>query len=116
MRRLEGKGVGLLLLSMGGQPLDTASPTGRVVLTIMAAIAQFERELMKERQREGDGCQGEGGGTLPGPRADRPREGRGDRRPARAGVAGAEIARRLGIGVASVFRVLREGRGQPGAS
>jgi DNA invertase Pin-like site-specific DNA recombinase len=33
--------------------LDTAAATGRLMLTLIDAIAQFERELMLERQREG---------------------------------------------------------------
>jgi DNA invertase Pin-like site-specific DNA recombinase len=33
--------------------LDTKSPTGQLMLTLLAAIAEFEREIMLERQREG---------------------------------------------------------------
>ncbi|RYF61461.1 MAG: recombinase family protein, partial [Comamonadaceae bacterium] len=51
--RLEGKGVSLVVLSMGGQRVDTASPTGRLMLTMLGAVAEFERSLMKERQVEG---------------------------------------------------------------
>jgi DNA invertase Pin-like site-specific DNA recombinase len=68
------RGVGLMVLSMGGQQLDTRSPTGKLMLTMLAAVAEFERNLMLERQREG--------------------------------VTREEIASRLGIGVASVYRVL----------
>ena len=51
--RLEAKGVGLLVLSLGGQPVDTRTPTGRLTLTLLGAVAEFERALMLERQREG---------------------------------------------------------------
>ena len=51
--RLEAKGVGLIILSMGGQRIDTANVTGMLTLTLLAAIAAFERDLMLERQREG---------------------------------------------------------------
>ena len=47
---LEEKGVKLKILNMG---LDTSTPTGRMILTTMGAMAQFEREMMLERQREG---------------------------------------------------------------
>ena len=48
--RLENKGVSLRILSMG---IDTATPTGRLMLNLLASISQFEREVMLERQREG---------------------------------------------------------------
>ena len=38
------------ILSMG---IDTATPTGRLMLNLLASISQFEREVMLERQREG---------------------------------------------------------------
>src|SRR3954447_16853576 len=51
--RLEAKSVGLTILSMGGQRIDTANATGRLMLTMLGAVAAFERDLMLERQREG---------------------------------------------------------------
>jgi hypothetical protein len=33
--------------------LDTASPTGKLIINLLGSIAQFERELTLERQREG---------------------------------------------------------------
>ena len=33
--------------------LDTKTPTGKLMLNMLGSIAQFERELMLERQREG---------------------------------------------------------------
>jgi DNA invertase Pin-like site-specific DNA recombinase len=33
--------------------MDTETPTGKRTLTVFAAVAQFEREMMLERQREG---------------------------------------------------------------
>src|SRR6185312_9208129 len=52
--KLEAKGVGLIVQSMGnGEPLDTRSPTGKLMLTVLGAVAEFERSLMLERQREG---------------------------------------------------------------
>src|SRR6202163_4072462 len=52
--RLEGKGVSLRVLSMSGtQPLDTGTATGRLMLAVIGAVGQAEREAMLERQREG---------------------------------------------------------------
>jgi DNA invertase Pin-like site-specific DNA recombinase len=50
---LEAKGAGLVILSMGGQQVDTTTATGKMMLNVMASVAQFEREMMLERQKEG---------------------------------------------------------------
>lgn len=50
---LDRRGVGLVLLSMGGQRLDTRNPTSKLMLTMLAGIAAWEREIMIERQRDG---------------------------------------------------------------
>jgi DNA invertase Pin-like site-specific DNA recombinase len=33
--------------------LDTSTPTGKLMLNLMGSFAEFEREIMLERQREG---------------------------------------------------------------
>ena len=48
--RLDAKGVSLKVLE---QAIDTSTPTGRLMFNMLGAIAQFERELMLARQREG---------------------------------------------------------------
>src|SRR6056300_284818 len=48
--RLEGKKVELRILDLN---LDTSTPTGRLMLSMMGALAQFERENLLTRQREG---------------------------------------------------------------
>ena len=48
--RLDAKGVSLKVLE---QSIDTSTSTGRLMFNMLGAIAQFERELMLERQREG---------------------------------------------------------------
>jgi DNA invertase Pin-like site-specific DNA recombinase len=47
---LEKKKIDLKIINMG---IDTSSPTGKLMLTLLGGIAQFEREIMLERQREG---------------------------------------------------------------
>ena len=103
--RLEGKGVGLVILSMGGQQIDTRSPTGKLMLTMLAAVATFERDLMLERQREGIAkakAEGAYKGRKPTARA------KADQVAALAaqGVTREGIARQTGIGIASVYRIL----------
>ena len=102
---LNARNVGLRILSMGGGEVDTRSPTGRLMVTMLGAIAAFERELMLERQREGIRRAAEEGkykGRAPTARrkADEVAELRA------AGIGPSEIARRLGIGRASVYRII----------
>lgn len=47
---LDRKRVGLRVLDLG---LDTSNATGKLMLNVLGAVAQFEREMMLERQREG---------------------------------------------------------------
>jgi DNA invertase Pin-like site-specific DNA recombinase len=44
------KGAGLRINNM---KMDTSTPTGKLMLNVLGSIAQFEREIMLERQREG---------------------------------------------------------------
>ena len=48
--KLEKKGVGFKSLTEG---IDTTTPGGRLILHVMAALAEFERDLVVERTREG---------------------------------------------------------------
>lgn len=110
--RLEAKGVALRVLSMGGREVDTRNPTDRLMLTMLGAVAEFERALMLERQREG----------IAKAKADGKYKGRKPTARAKAadvlalkaqGVRPAEIARRLGIGRASVYRAMEEAGAAP---
>ena len=46
----QSKGVNLVSLK---ESIDTNSPTGRLLFTLMSAIAQFERDVIADRTREG---------------------------------------------------------------
>jgi DNA invertase Pin-like site-specific DNA recombinase len=47
---LREREVRLRILNLG---MDTATPAGGLVLTLMAGLAKFERQLLRERQRRG---------------------------------------------------------------
>ena len=103
---LEAKRVTLRILNFGGDPVDTRGATGRLMLNMFAAMAQFEREMMLERQREGIAkakAEGKYKGRKPTARAKavamRELAAKGETREA--------IAAQLGVGVRSVYRVLR---------
>ena len=51
--RLERKGVALRILSFGGGAFDTQNATSKLILTVLAATAAWEREVGRERQIEG---------------------------------------------------------------
>lgn len=107
---LEKRGASLVILGLG---IDTSTPTGKLMLTILGGIAEFERGIMLERQREGIAkakAEGKYKGRKPTARAkaDQVQRLRDE------GVSASEIAKRIGIGRASVYRIL-EGTSGPGA-
>jgi DNA invertase Pin-like site-specific DNA recombinase len=100
--RVKAKRADLCIMNLGA---DTSTATGRLMFTVIGAVATFERELMLERQREG----------VARAKAEGKYKGRKPTVRARAaeiatlkadGVRPVDIARRLGIGRASVYRVL----------
>lgn len=100
--RLTAKGVSLRILGMG---LDTATANGRLMLNVLSSVAQFEREVMLERQRDGI-AKAKGEGKYKG-RAPTARAKTADiRRLAVAGATRELIAAQLGVSVRSVYRVL----------
>ncbi len=104
IERLTAKGVGLRILAIG---LDTTTPTGKLILNMLGSVAQFEREMMLERQREGIAkakADGKYRGRAPTARA----KADDVRRLAAEGVSAAEIGRRLGIHRASVYRIVAD--------
>ena len=50
---LSTRGVGLRVLTGQGAQIDTTTAAGRLVFGIFAALAEFERELIRERARAG---------------------------------------------------------------
>jgi DNA invertase Pin-like site-specific DNA recombinase len=104
VKLIEGKDASLRILALN---LDTKTPTGKLMLNLLASIAQFERELMLERQREGIAkakAEGKYRGRAPTARAKK-----SDVLDLhKVGVGPVEIARRLGIGRSSIYRIIRE--------
>lgn len=50
---LQRRGVSLVVLNMGGDVLDTSTAIGKLMVTMLAGIAEFEADMIKERQLEG---------------------------------------------------------------
>jgi DNA invertase Pin-like site-specific DNA recombinase len=104
---LEAKGVGLRILSLGGEPVDTRSATGKLILTVFAGFAQFEREMMLERQKEGI-AKAKAEGVYKGRKPTARAKAEDARKLSAEGRTVTEIAKALGIGRASVYRALEE--------
>ncbi len=104
--QLEAKGVSLIVLSMGGQQLDTRTPTGKLMLTMLGAVAEFERSLMLERQREGI-AKAKADGRYKGRIPTAMKQAGEVARLHGGGVSPTEIARRLGMSRMSVYRALK---------
>ncbi|ADL00557.1 recombinase family protein [Brevundimonas subvibrioides] len=106
---LKARGVTVRILSMD---IDTSTATGELMLTLLAAVGKFERELMLERQRAGIAA-AKAAGRYKG-RAPTALKQAGEVRRLKAeGAKPAAIARDLGIGRASVYRILADAEPAP---
>jgi DNA invertase Pin-like site-specific DNA recombinase len=102
---LSKRRVGLVVLSMGGEKLDTRNPTSKLMLTILAGVATWEREIMLERQREGI-AKAKTEGKYKGRKPTVATQAMQIRMMHAAGERPANIARRLGVARSSVYRML----------
>jgi DNA invertase Pin-like site-specific DNA recombinase len=99
--RVKAKKADLCILNLG----DTSSATGRLTFAVVGAIAGFEREMMLERQREGI-ASARAAGKYKGRKATARARAAEIRALKAEGVRPTDIARQLGIGRASVYRIL----------
>jgi DNA invertase Pin-like site-specific DNA recombinase len=102
LQALERKRVGVRILNLG---MDSQTPTGKLMLTVLGGVAQFEREMMLERQREGV-SKAKSAGKYKGRKPVAPERRQEVLRLAAQGTPKASIARQLGLGEATVYRIL----------
>ena len=100
VRELESKGVALKATE---QPIDTSTAAGKAFLGMLGVFAEFETNIRKERQLEGIAA-AKKAGVYKG----RPATIKAEKIAAlkAEGLGASEIARRLKIGRASVYRVI----------
>ncbi|EPV7105038.1 recombinase family protein [Escherichia coli] len=100
---LQKKGVALSILNLG---INTVTPTGKLMLTMIGAIATFEREMILERQAEGIAL-----AKLKGKYKGRKATARSKSQEVLdmldQGLSKPAISRQLGIGITSIYRIVR---------
>lgn len=106
VERLRAKGASLKVLD---SPLDMTTPTGQLIFSVLAAIAQFERDLMLERQREGI-AKAKTEGKYPGQPPHAKRKAPDVLRLRAEGKTSREIADTLKISTRSIARILADNR------
>jgi len=103
---LKKKGVAVRFLD---QPeLNTEGKYADFLLTVLAAVAQLERDIMDEKRRDGIAAARANGVKFGRPRMVSTKlqvEGKALKQ---SGIAMPEIARRLNLGVSTIYRLLAE--------
>jgi len=101
-QRLEDGGADLRIIDLN---LDTSTPTGKLMVNLLGSVAEFEREIMLERQREGI-AKAKAAGKYKGRKPTARAKAEEVLSLKAEGIGPTEIAKRLCIGRASVYRIL----------
>lgn len=102
--RLDAKKVNLRIIALG---IDTATPTGRLMVNLLGSIGQFEREIMLERQREGI-AKAHREGKYVGRQPTALRQTEKVLALKAEGMSNLDIAKHVGIGKSSVYRIVAD--------
>lgn len=100
---LSGLGVRVHCLALGG--VDLTSPAGKMTMGVIAAVAEFERDLLIERTQAGLARAKAEGKTLGRPSALSPSQMFDVTRRLEAGEAVAAVARAMGTSRQTIMRV-----------
>lgn len=102
---LRTRGAGLRVLNLGGGDVDTATPMGSMLFTVMAALAQMEYEIKRERVTDSIAKRRAAGQNLGGrPRTITDSQIRNALKLIYAGEPAAQVARDLGMSRATLYR------------
>ena len=113
VQTLTGKGVPIEFVKEHLTFTGEDSPMANLMLSVMGAFAEFERALIKERQREGI-AQAKKRGAFKGRRKSlSPAEVAELYKQIAAGVSKAQVARELGISRQTLYQYLRGVEGTP---
>ncbi|WP_270354436.1 recombinase family protein [Microbacterium testaceum] len=102
---LRGRGAGLRVLNLGGGDVDTSTPMGSMLFTIMAALAQMEHDIKRERVTDSIAKRRAAGLNLGGrPQRITDSQIRNALHLVDAGQPAAQVARDLGMSRATFYR------------
>jgi DNA invertase Pin-like site-specific DNA recombinase len=106
---LRARGINLRVLNLGGGNVDTGTPMGSMVFTVMAALAQMELEIKRERINDSVTKRRAAGKDLGGRRQHfSDSQISNARRLIDAGEAATHVARDLGMSRATLYRRIGE--------
>jgi DNA invertase Pin-like site-specific DNA recombinase len=106
---LRGSGINLRVLNLGGGNVDTGTPMGSMVFTVMAALAQMELEIKRERINDSVSKRRTSGKDLGGRRQQfSDSQINNARRLIEAGERAVHVARDLGMSRATLYRRFAE--------
>ncbi|WP_309615257.1 recombinase family protein [Salinibacterium sp.] len=104
-QQLRDRGAGLRVLNLGGGDVDTSTPIGSMLFTIMAALAQMEHDIKRERIVDSISKRRDAGKDLGGrPRRVTDSQIRSAVRLVEGGDPAAQVARDLGMSRATFYR------------
>ncbi len=109
VQQLTGRGVRIEFIKEGLTFTGEDSPMANLLLSVMGAFAEFERELIRERQREGIALAKQRGAYRGRKRALSSTQVAELRRRAEAREPKAALAREFGISRATLYEYLRAG-------
>ena len=108
-QELRERNIGLRVLNLGGGDVDTKTPMGAMVFTVMAALAQMELEIKRERITDSVTKRRTNGGDLGG---RRPTFTESQIRTAakliQAGEPATQVAKDMGMSRATLYRRIKE--------
>ena len=104
-QELRGRGAGLRVLNLGGGDVNTSTPMGSMLFTVMAALAQMEHDIKRERIIDSISKRRAAGKDLGGrPRRVTDSQIRSAVRLVEGGEPAAQVARDLGMSRATFYR------------
>jgi DNA invertase Pin-like site-specific DNA recombinase len=104
LKGLAGRGISVIVIQLGR--LDLTSPAGRMMLTMLGAVAEMERDLLIERTRAGLDRARSQGKTLGRPAKIAPEGRRALIEMRQAGASISALARRFTVSRATISRIV----------